>query len=173
MRSMGIMQQLLTEVASFRANLPLGDVLAPAVSGWSVGEQISHAAIAAPHVVSQVRGPSSSDPSRASAGPGFMTMLASGRIPRGPVTPPAQARSPRSDLAHLTEDLDLAERCIRALEPELPRFLADAGLVRHPNPGFGGLTRRRWLGAMSVHQRHHLRIIADILEKNTSAGRSR
>jgi hypothetical protein len=165
MNSIGIVQQLLAELPSFRVDIPQGDVLAPAVSGWSVGEHISHVAIAAPYVVSQVRGPSSADPSLASAGPEFLTMLHGERIPRGPVRPPERTRNPRSDQAHLVEDLDLAERSIRALEPDVSKLLADPGLVRHPNPGFGGLTRMQWLSAMSIHQRHHLRIIADMLKK--------
>ncbi len=72
-----------------------------------------------------------------------------------------EATNPR-----LLEDLEQAELCVRARAPEEQKLLADPGLVRHPNPGFGGLTRTQWLSAMSIHQRHHQLIIEDILRQS-------
>ena len=62
MNSLGIIERLLAEIAAPRINIPHGNLLVTTASGRSIGEHISHVAIAAPYVVSQVPGPSSADP---------------------------------------------------------------------------------------------------------------
>lgn len=57
-----LLHRLLAEVAALRAAMAGSDVLMPPVSGWSVGEHLSHVALAAPFVFfDQVREPDASD----------------------------------------------------------------------------------------------------------------
>jgi hypothetical protein len=136
MNSFGVIARLQDEIAAFRINIPHGNMQVTTASGWSIGEQISHVEILAPYGVSQVRGLNSADPNLTSARPEFMRMLSSERIPRGPLQPLAPMRNPFSDQAHLVEDLHRAEQCILGLEPDVSKFNAYPGLVRHHNPSF-------------------------------------
>jgi DinB superfamily len=149
----------------------------PAVSGWSVGEQLEHLVLVDRSVLKAVRR-LLDDPHRQSAEtappapPGInllgRVVLGSGFIPRGrartlpPFQPGAGAATAAGDGVVGVVGMGIAEieRGVRELEPRLGELEASGGRSRHPL--FGGLGGRQWLRFVTVHHHHHLKIVRDI-----------
>jgi DinB superfamily len=151
---------------------------APAVSGWSVAEQLEHLVLVDRAVLKSVRR-ILDDPHRQAAqsaqpappAPGInlvgRVVLGTGFIPRGrartmppyqPGAAPAEGAAGAGVAAVL--GIEEIERGMRELEPRLGELEASAGRSRHPL--FGGLGGRQWLRFVTVHHHHHLKIVRDI-----------
>ena len=126
------------------------------VSGWSVGMHVQHVSLA---MVAVCRSLVASEPPVPRSRFNFVRSIvfASGRIPRG------RAKSP--DPAVPSEGV--SEEELRALLDESERQL-EAARVAPPDAwfrhfAFGVLDRDRTLKFIGIHNRHHLRIVQDIL----------
>ncbi|HXO26032.1 MAG TPA: DinB family protein [Thermoanaerobaculia bacterium] len=150
----------------------------PAVSGWSVAEQLEHLVLVDRAVLKSVLrildGPHGRSPQLAPptpptppAPPGInllgRVVLGIGFIPRGRARtlPPFQpgaalTAAAGSGVVGIAE----IERGMRQLEPRLGELEASGSRSRHPL--FGGLGGRQWLRFVTVHHHHHLKIVRDI-----------
>lgn len=149
---------------------------APAVSGWSVAEQLEHLVLVDRAVLKGVRR-ILDDPHRQSARPAQpappginlvgRVVLGTGFIPRGrvrtmapyqPGAAPAAAAA-GAGIACIV-GIEEIERGVQELAPRLGELEASGGRSRHPL--FGGLGGRQWLRFVTVHHHHHLKIVRDI-----------
>jgi hypothetical protein len=152
---------------------------APAVSGWSVAEQLEHLVLVDRSVLKTVRrllddphGRSAQSPQPAPPAqqppPGInllgRVVLGTGFIPRGRARtlPPFQPGGAAAAAAAGGGMLGIAEieREVRDLGPRLGELEAGGSRSRHPL--FGGLGGRQWLRFVTVHHHHHLKIVRDI-----------
>ncbi len=143
-------------LTGLRASLESADVRVSAVSQWSVGMHVHHCCLSTIGVSRALINSTPPPPrSRPSAMGSFLLLI--GRIPRG------RARSadvvlpdPEISPDELRDLLDESERVlteVRTLDPQ--------AWFRHFV--FGVLTRDRALRFTRIHNRHHLRIISDIV----------
>lgn len=154
---------------------------APAVSGWSVAEQLEHLVLVDRAVLKSVRrllddpqrqaAQSAQEAQPAPPPPGInllgRVVLGTGFIPRGrartlPPFQPGAAPPAAAVGAGIAWIVGIAEieREVRELAPRLGELEAGGGRLRHPL--FGGLGGRQWLRFVTVHQHHHLKIVRDI-----------
>jgi len=131
---------------------------ASSVSKWSVGMHIHHCCLAATGIC---RSLSESTPPPPASRFSFVSWVVflSGRIPRGRGKSPDVA-VPKTDVSS-EELLTLLDECDRAVG-EAERLDSESWFDHF---AFGILTRDRALKLIGIHNRHHLRIIADILSK--------
>ncbi len=154
---------------------------APAVSGWSVAEQLEHLVLVDRAVLKSVRrilddphGQSArsaqpAPPASPAMGINLVgrVVLGTGFIPRGRARtmPPYQpgaapaAAAAGAGVAGIM-GIEEIERGMRELGPRLGELEASGGRSRHPL--FGGLGGRQWLRFVTVHHHHHLKIVRDI-----------
>jgi len=145
---------------------------APAVSGWSVAEQLEHLVLVDRAVLKSVRH-ILDDPRRQPAPPAppginllGRVVLGTGFIPRGRARtmPHFQPGAPAAAAAGASGvgivGIEEIEREVRELAPRLGELEAGGGRSRHPL--FGGLGGRQWLRFVTVHHHHHLKIVRDI-----------
>jgi hypothetical protein len=136
--------------------IPKADVVAPDVSKWSVGMHIQHCCLATIAVCDSLV---ASEPPVPRSGFSIVTsaIFLTGRIPRGRGKSPEQA-IPREDIwTNEMEGLLLdAERRLEAA-----RQASRDQWFRHF--AFGVLDRDRTLKFIGIHNRHHVRIVQDIL----------
>ena len=156
----------------------------PAVSGWSVAEQLEHLVLVDRAVLKSVlrilddphgRSAQAAQPEQLAqpaqpAQPGInllgRVVLGIGFIPRGRARtlPPFQPGAPPAAAAGagVVGIVGIAEieRGMRQLEPRLGDLEASGSRSRHPL--FGGLGGRQWLRFVTVHHHHHLKIVRDI-----------
>jgi hypothetical protein len=135
---------------------------APAISGWSVAEQLEHLALVDRGVQKGI-GRILDDP-QLPAAPGInligKVVLGTGFMPRGRArTGPAfqPAAMPQEALHAALLEIDHG---LRQMEPRLGELERAAGRSRHMV--FGGLGGRQWLRFLTVHHHHHLKIVRDI-----------
>lgn len=138
---------------------------APAVSGWSVGQQLMHLALACElslkNVSSLVAGAGrlvrpcgeTSEPAR--------LVLGRGRFPRG------VARAPRFVTPPARVDLALARSIAHEAADALEAVAADWSAVEAapacvPHQLLGDLTATQWLRFARAHTAHHLLILREI-----------
>jgi hypothetical protein len=136
--------------------VPRAAVLAPDVSKWSVGMHVQHCCLATIGVCQSLV---ASEPPVPWASFSLVTsaIFLTGRIPRGRGKSPEQA-IPREGI--WTNELEgLLQEAERRIE-EARQVSADHWF-RHF--AFGVLDRDRTLKFIGIHNRHHLRIIHDIL----------
>ena len=126
------------------------------VSGWSTHDHVEHLLLANEGILETVaagREPETVEPTTMLG----RVVLLSGFIPRG------QGQAPDSTVP---EDLSTAEavallgRVRAAAEAVDPEALPEGIVGNHPV--FGGFTGPDWMRLMDVHDRHHLKIVADI-----------
>lgn len=132
------------------------DASAPRVSKWSVGMHVHHCCLSMIRVCTAL-GTSTPPPPRSRPSLASGIVLLTGRIPRG------RAKSP--DVA--VPKSDVTQHELLALLDESARMVAEARRLppdvwfRHFF--FGVLDRDKAMRFLSIHNRHHLRIIADII----------
>ena len=126
------------------------------VSGWSVGMHLHHVNLA---MIGVFRSLAASEPPvpQSAFNPVRAMVFTSGRIPRGRAKSP-EAAVPSDGIgdAELVAMLDESERLLEA-----SRTLSPDHWYRHF--AFGVLDRDRTLKFIRIHNRHHLRIVRDIL----------
>ncbi len=139
-----------------RGYAPQTDKRVADVSGWSVGMHVHHLNLAMIGVCRSLAAseppvpPSTFNPLRA-------LIFTSGRIPRGRgKSPEAAVPSDGITEAELLTMLEESERLLDA-----SRTLSPDHWYRHF--AFGVLDRDRTLKFLRIHNRHHLRIVRDIL----------
>ncbi len=148
--------RILAQIRAFEALLPHRDVIAPTVSQWSVGMHLHHSALAMQVVAAELLRCDTAAP-RWQLNPMRTLILLTGRIPRGRAQVPAAAR-PVPDLSEdrVASALKEAAQSVR----QLPDARADAWF-RHF--ALGVIRARSVPRFLEVHNRHHVRIISDIL----------
>jgi hypothetical protein len=132
---------------------------APAVSGWSVGQQVDHVLNVAQGVFNRLTG-DSPELGRGINATGRI-LLSIGWFPRG------VGRSPKSVLP---AEAPLAARELErlgGLRADFQGLRFRNGLLASrerlfPHPYFGGLDPRQTLRFLVVHTHHHLKIVRDI-----------
>jgi hypothetical protein len=135
---------------------------APAVSGWSVAEQLEHLLLVDRGVLKAL-GHILDDPRpMPKAGINFegRLVLLAGFIPRGRAQTPAANRPTAEPEAAVRAGIPEIERGLRALAPRLGELERSGGRARHPR--FAGLGGRQWVRFLAVHHHHHLKIVRDI-----------
>ena len=144
---------------------------APAVSGWSVAEQLEHLVLVDRAVLKSVRR-MLDDPHRQPAqqaqpappAPGINLLgrivLGTGFMPRGRARTMAPYQPGAAPAAAAGAGIPEIEREMRELAPRLGELEASSGRSRHLV--FGGLGGRQWLRFVAVHHHHHLKIVRDI-----------
>ena len=136
--------------------VPKADVLAPEVSKWSAGMHVHHCCLATIEVCQSLV---SSNPPPPPSPFSLVTsvIFLTGRIPRGRGKSPEQV-IPRAGI--WTNELEgLLQESERMLEAA--RQVSPDHWFRHF--AFGVLDRDRTLKFIGIHNRHHARIVQDIL----------
>lgn len=143
-------------LAELRAVVPGAAVLVPAVSKWSAGMHVHHVCLA---MIAVCKSLVASEPPPPSSGFSLVTsaIFLTGRIPRGRGKSPDQA-IPSAGVSRQELDSLLTESEHRIEEA---RQVSADHWFRHF--AFGVLDRDRTLKFIGIHNRHHLRIVQDIL----------
>lgn len=149
-------RRLLGQVRAFEALLPHRSAIAPSVSRWSVGMHIHHAALVMHGVVDSAFSCREAAP-RWSPNLLGRVVLLTGRMPRGRAPAPEATRP--SDSPH--EGLLLT--ALHAATLAVRRLPAAPANVWFRHFALGVLRGRSVSRFLEVHNRHHLRIISDIL----------
>lgn len=139
-----------------KSAVPRAEVVAPDVSRWSVGMHVQHCCLATIAVCESLV---ASEPPVPRSSFSFVTsvIFLTGRIPRGRGKSPEQA-IPREGI--WTNELEgLLQESERRIEEA--RQVSRDHWYRHFS--FGVLDRDRTLKFIGIHNRHHVRIIQDIL----------
>ncbi len=143
-------------VENLRTSVARAALRAPAVSEWSIGMHVHHCCLAMIRICQSLA--ASTPPTPRSRFSLVTTLVfSSGRIPRG------RGRSPDAVLPR--QDISPAE--LRTLLDQCERLLTEAPDL-HPENwfrhfAFGVLDRDKALRLMHIHNRHHLRIVSDIV----------
>lgn len=141
---------------SLRAAVPECDAIAPSVSGWSVGEHIHHCCLSMIGISKSLR---KSTPPAPRARPSLprSVVLVMGFIPRG------RAKSP----SFVVPKPSMPQPELVALLDQSRALLTDASTLDRgtwfTHPFLGTMRRDQAFKFVLVHNRHHLRIVKDIL----------
>ena len=140
----------------FRTSVPSAALRAPAVSEWSIGMHVHHCCLAMIRICQSL---TASTPPTPRSRFSLVTTLVflSGRIPRGRGRSP-DVVLPRRDVSptELWTLLDQSERLLTEAHDLDPKTW-----FRHF--AFGVFDRDKALRFTHIHNRHHLRIISDIV----------
>lgn len=138
--------------------IPKADVKAPDVSQWSVGLHVQHCCLATIAVCESLVASEPPVP-RSSFSLVTSAIFLTGRIPRGRGKSPEQA-IPRDEI--WTNELEeLLQEAGRRIEEA--RQVSRDHWFRHF--AFGVMDRDRTLKFLGIHNRHHARIVQDILRE--------
>ena len=137
------------------------------VSGWSVGAQLDHLSRAGTEIVKGLEGVAQTG--------GFVehrTELPATLIGRALLRlawfPRGVAKAPKSvvpEESPTVEDVRgrLEAMAVAVVALEQKAEILGVSRTRRKHPRFGGLTATQWVRFIFVHQRHHLKIVRDIL----------
>lgn len=140
---------------------------APAVSGWSVGQQLEHLWRADTRIlesIEQLAAAQEADEPAEGGGPTLLghVILVTGFIPRGRAQAPASTTPTGLAPAELKSRLGALRDRAAALEPSLATL--ESVRATSPHPILGRFDPRTWVRFCGVHHAHHGRIVRDILE---------
>lgn len=142
--------------ADLRAAISTSAARATTVSQWSVGMHIHHCGLAAAKVCAALQA-SVPPPPRSPFSLRATLVFLTGYIPRGRARAPEMVvpmpDPPAAELTKLLDDGALALAAARGLD--------GGAWVRHPL--LGVFDRDRAMKFIAIHNRHHLKIIADIV----------
>lgn len=155
---MGSINKQLDEV---EALLGLPDEDNPAVSAWSVYQQLEHILLVKAGIATMIeRNQAPSHAKQRSMLAPIILLL--GYIPRGKAKSPAEVSPEGMSQKQMKDLLDQTRVRYRKMDEMRGRF--GAGVVGN-HPYFGGLSAQQWLRFVEVHTRHHLKIIRDISQR--------
>ncbi len=147
------MPSALDEIEQYLPNLDRKD---PAVSAWSVREQLHHALLSADGIARAVV-ESTPGTRRPSLSPIKWLVLTTGKIPRG------RARAPKRVLPSASVSREeLEELLVHARESLASAEAADPA-AWYDHFVFGVMGRNAAIRLIHLHTRHHLAIVRDIL----------
>ena len=147
--------EIKAQIDEFRGLIPQRDV-ASADSGWSVGMHVHHCGLAMRAIAGSLIECDEPLPSRR-LGPRAALILRMGKLPRGVAKAPDIAMPSKDvDARVLQETLDTSDALLDQLPP-----VGERSWFRHF--ALGVLVKRDAVRFMSVHNAHHLKIVADIL----------
>ncbi|MEM8963207.1 MAG: DinB family protein [Acidobacteriota bacterium] len=161
----GAVDAQLAELATLTADATLFSSRSDKVSGWSIGQQIEHLVVVNETVLAKVEEVLAAEGDQKVGGlkPIGFVALTLGRFVRGVARAPRATRPRDVDRTEMVERLGAQQEVWRAIGERLPAIAASKN--RFPHPYFGGLTPAQWIRFIGVHNRHHMRIIADIRKK--------
>jgi hypothetical protein len=133
-------------------------VRAPAVSAWSVAQQLDHLLKVAEFAL--VRLLAEGEPLPRGINLLGRVLLAWGRIPRGRGKSPAAARGEERSATELAAALARVRGLLAQVRERTALLASREPRVKHPY--FGGLNPGQALRMGAIHTDHHLRIVADI-----------
>lgn len=134
---------------------------APAVSRWSVADQLEHLVLADRGILKTLHRLQAGEVDEG-GGPTFAgrLVLLTRFIPRGAGQAHGVLHPKGVEAGDLRAAIAELESAFRDLEPELDALSRLRATARHPV--LGRFDACRWLGFLDLHHRHHLRIVADI-----------
>jgi hypothetical protein len=142
----------------------------PAVSSWSVANQLHHVATATGLMlvgvdrISKQKSPAAAEGNINAIG---RALLLSGRFPRGRAQAPVRSRPPENATRGEIEKSLVRSRSLYEGQPTILQA-ASASSWRLKHPYFGMLDACQWMKLAVIHADHHFLIIDDI---DASAGR--
>jgi len=143
---------------SFREAVKHAEVAAPAVSSWSVGEHIHHCCLSMIGISKSLRKSTPPAP-RAKPTVARSAVLYFGFIPRGRAQSPSfivpKPSTPQEELRAMLDQS--AELLLMAHSLDRSTWFT--------HPLMGPMQRDQALKFVLVHNRHHLKIVADILKQ--------
>jgi len=148
----------LSEIARL-AGRPETELLTvhPKVSAWSVAQHLDHSLKVGSAVLGVILTPK--DPPKAGINLAGRVVLVIGRFPRGRGESPKPLRGEAADTPKLLAAVEKA-RALRA-RVTAETLLSPSPVLKHPY--FGGLSAAQAVKFLSIHTKHHLAIVADIL----------
>lgn len=147
---------------------------APAISGWSVGQQVEHTLRSMRRMFAAVRllldGGDQRIRANGEPNAAGVRVLRSQRIERGIAQAPEYVQpGPGPDPDGLRPLLARLRRMVEDLPIRYPEIRRATGVV--PHPLLGDFDARNWLTLARVHTAHHLAIIDEILAAERRAHR--
>lgn len=160
-------RRLYLEMQQLKARCKYAGEKFEKVSRWSVGQHIEHVLAVNAKALPMLAGEAgySSGALPPPAKPETLKLLESGMFLRGEAEAIAAVRPMMTNYVDLAEDVERGMRTIDGLLILYKQIGADDALYAHPS--LGGMTRTQWLRYLEIHTRHHLKIIADIVGRNT------
>jgi len=163
-----ILAQLST-LADLAKEEPSLELRAPAVSAWSIAEQLEHLRRSDVTIVDaltslDVDGPREGSPTFAGR-----LVLVTRYIPRGVGRAPGATQPLEVDLDSLARGLIDVRQGFDTLAAELERLARSRATIRHP--ALGHFTATQMLTFTAIHHHHHRKIIDDIRRANEKATR--
>lgn len=135
------------------------------ISSWSVGDQVTHVALALRAMGTNVRKALMSDAVTESTGPNKMGafILKNGFIPRGKAQAPEFVHPKGvSSRVGVTADLEQAHSQWEEIYRRKDEIESSESVV--PHQILGDFTADLWVRFACIHTQHHLKIIFDILD---------
>lgn len=167
-------RQLLRSRAALLASLDLAieqasdpavrDASAPAISEWSVKDHLEHLAIANDGMVEWIhRACEGAEGLESGGGPNLLgrIILFAGVIPRGRGKAPERTVPKGVSAEDLVAQIRRTRGRVEALETRVPQMQASIATRKHF--AFGDLNAPQWLRFAEIHNRHHQKIIRDVL----------
>jgi hypothetical protein len=126
-------------------------------SGWSISEHVDHCVRVMRFALERIHEPKPTSRSKTLVG---HVILAIGWIPRGRAKAPELVRGTRRSSEEISSEITE----LRRLAADLPSHALNNRKIRvMKHPYFGGLTASETLRFLAIHNRHHLKIIRDIV----------
>jgi hypothetical protein len=148
--------EIYAQIEELRGLIPHRDTASAGISGWSVGMHVHHCGLAMSGITRSLIACDEPAPTRRLDLQASL-ILKSGRIPRGVAEAPDVAIPTRGVSGRVLEEtLNKSEAGLSRLTP-----VGDRCWFRHF--ALGVLTKRDAVRFMSIHNAHHLKIVADIL----------
>lgn len=148
--------EIRAQIDELSGLVPRRDVASADISGWSVGMHIHHCGLAMIGIARSLIECDEPVPS-GEPGPNASMILKTGSIPRG------VAQAPEVAIPTLDVTSRVLEKTLGESEAQLAQLppVGDRCWFRHF--ALGVLVKREAVRFMSVHNAHHLEIVADIL----------
>lgn len=153
----------LDELADQASRREISSLRADKVSGWSVAEQLEHLMVSDRTILRAIDTMLAGEKPSAGGGPSLAgrLILGLGFIPRG------VGRAPKAVVPGKLEPAEI-EAGFSELRDKYGALEKVLGLIERsdwtfPHPILGNFTCRRWLRFVTVHHRHHQKIMRDIL----------